>query len=98
VAGGDHAEAARDEGEGAADRRGRLVSERERERARRAGWHARGRKSEMGREGGKSRARGEGGRGYGPEIGPARGEGFSFFISYFYFLFLFLLSPFLLNN
>jgi hypothetical protein len=74
--------------------------QRERERARRAGWHARGSGPEMGREGGESRARGEGGRGFGSRIGPARGKGFSFFIliSNFHFLFLFLLSPFLLNN
>jgi hypothetical protein len=48
--------------------------------------------------GGSSRARGERGREYGPEIGPARGKVSLFFISYFHFLFLFLLSPFFLNN
>ena len=114
VVGGDRAEAERGEGEEVADRQGRLVSERERERwreradewgrlvsererTRRAGWRARGSRPEMG---GESWARGEGGRGFGPRIGPARGKGFSFFIliSNFHFLFLFLLSPFLLNN
>jgi hypothetical protein len=71
------------------------------------GWGRLVSESERAREGagrrwaervGKSRAREEGGRGYGPVIGPARGEGFSFFISYFHFLFLFLLSPFFFSN
>jgi hypothetical protein len=34
------------------------------------------------------RTRGERGRGYGPEIGPARGERFLFFIFYFHFFYL----------
>jgi hypothetical protein len=38
--------------------------------------------------GGRSHARGERGRGYGPEIGPARGERFLFFIFYFHFFYL----------
>jgi hypothetical protein len=70
----------------AAGRWGRLVSESE--HARGAGLRARGSRPELGREGGRSRARGERGRGCGPRIGPARGEGFSFFlISIFYFYF-----------
>jgi hypothetical protein len=65
---------------------GWLISESE--RACGAGWRARGSRPEVGREGGRSRAREEGGRGYGPAIGPARGECFSLFlflifISYF---------------
>jgi hypothetical protein len=46
--------------------------------------------------GGKSRVQGGSGRGCGPEIGPARGNGFSFFFN-FQIIFLFL-CPFLLNN
>jgi hypothetical protein len=44
--------------------------------------------------GGSSRARGERGRGYGPEIGPARGRflSFLFLIFIFYFYFFYLLS------
>jgi hypothetical protein len=70
----------------AADWWGRLVSESE--HARGAGWRARGSRPEVGREGGRSRAREEGGRGYGPGIGPARGGRFLFF----YFLFSFPIS------
>jgi hypothetical protein len=95
VAGGDRAEAERGEGEEVADRRGRLVSEREsdgesglmggvdssareRELAGRAGARAEAGWS-WAEGGGESRARGEGGRGFGPRIGLARGKGFSLF-------------------
>jgi hypothetical protein len=64
---------------------GRLVSESE--RARGAGWRARGSRPEVGREGGRSREREEGGCRYGPGIDPARGK-----VSLFYFLFSFPIS------
>jgi hypothetical protein len=65
---------------------------RERELAGRAG--ARGSRPEVGQEGRGGRERGERGCGYGPGIGPARGEvsPFLFLISIFYFYFFYLLS------
>jgi hypothetical protein len=94
VAGGDRAEAKRGEGEEVADRQGRLVIEREsggesgltggvgssareRELAGRAG--ARAKAGRRWAEGGESQAWGEGGHGFGPRIGPARGERFLLF-------------------
>jgi hypothetical protein len=67
--------------ERAADGWGRFVSEREGER--RAGWHARGSRPEMGRGENECGRAGRRGRGFGPRIGPARGER----IFLFFFLF-----------
>jgi hypothetical protein len=69
---------------------GRLVSESE--RARGAGWRARGSRPEVGREGGKVASAGRGRSRVWAGNRPSQGEGFSFlfliFISYFYFFYL----------
>jgi hypothetical protein len=80
----------------AAGRWGRLVSESE--RARGAGWRARGSRPKGGREGG-GRERGKREvAGMGRESAQPGGKVSLFFISYFHFLFLFLLSPFFFSN